>query len=81
MTDLNLYPDRLGRRLTTDGIFVPNGRTRDRFTDYFSNFGVGWRFSPNFLAEYVFSTDFGQTAPRHTLLIRYTFNLGEKSSH
>jgi hypothetical protein len=78
VTDLNLFPDRFGRRLTTDGLFVPNGRTRDRFTDYFSNFGVGWRFTPNFLAEYVFSTDFGQTSPRHTLLIRYTFNIGEK---
>lgn len=78
LTDLSLFPDRFGRRLTTDGIFVPDGPTRDRFTDYFATFGLGWRFNRNFLAEYVLSTDFGQTAPRHTLLLRYTFNLGGK---
>ncbi|HEV7860476.1 MAG TPA: FecR family protein [Pyrinomonadaceae bacterium] len=78
VTDLQLFPDRFGRRLTTDGIFVPDGRSRDRFTDYFSNFGAGWRFTPNFLVEYVFSTDFGQTSPRHSLLLRYTFKPGGK---
>jgi hypothetical protein len=76
VTDLQLFPDSFGRRLTTDGIFVPDGRSRDRFTDYFSNFGAGWRFTPHFLVEYVFSTDFGQTSPRHSLLLRYTFKPG-----
>lgn len=78
VTDLALYPDRFGRIVTAEGIFQPNGRTRDRFTDYFSNFGLGWRFSPNLLAEYIFSTDFGQTSSRHTLLFRYSFSHGEK---
>lgn len=78
VADLTLYPDRFGRLLTDDGLLAPNGRTRDRFTDYFSNFGIGWRFSPNFLAEYILSTDFGQTSPRHTLFLRYTFGRGEK---
>jgi len=72
--DLMLYPNRFGRRVTADGIFEPNGRTLDHFTDYFSNSGAGWHFTPNFLAEYIFSTDFGQTSPRHTLLLRYTFS-------
>ena len=76
--DLMLYPDRFGRRVDGDGIFESNGRSHDRFTDYFSNFGVGWRFTPNVLAEYVFSTDFGQTSPRHTLLFRYTFGSGDR---
>lgn len=76
-SDLTLYPDRFGRIMTGDGLFEPNGRTRDRFTDYFSNIGLGWRFNRNFLAEYIFSTDFGQTSPRHTLLFRYTFGRGE----
>jgi hypothetical protein len=74
VADLNLYPDSFGRRVTSDGLFEPDGRTRNHFTDYFSNFGTGWRFSRNFLAEYIFSTDFGQTSPRHTLLLRYTFS-------
>ncbi|MEJ7711288.1 MAG: hypothetical protein WKF84_15840 [Pyrinomonadaceae bacterium] len=76
VTDFQLFPDRFGGRLTTDGFFMSDGRSRDRFTDYFSNFGVGWRFTPNFLAQYIVSTDFGQTSPRHTLLLRYTFNIG-----
>ena len=76
--DLALYPDRYGRRLTNQGLFEPDGRTGDRFTDYFSNLGIGWRFTPGFLAEYIFSTDFGQTSPRHTLLLRYTFGRGER---
>ena len=78
VSDLTLFPDRFGRRVRDDGIFMPNGRTHDRFTDYFGNFGVGWRFNRNFLAEYIFSTDFGQTSPRHTLLLRYTFSRGEE---
>ena len=77
-TDLTLLPDRFGRRLNTDGMFVPDGRARLRFTDLSSNFGVGWRFSPNFLVQYILSTDYGQNAPRHTLLLRYTFNIGGK---
>ncbi len=80
VADLTLYADRFGRRVTDTGIFEPDGRTRDHFTDYFSNFGIGWRFSRNFLAEYIFSTDFGQTAARHTVLFRYTFSHGEKPS-
>ena len=77
VTDVNLFPDRLGRRVTADGTFMPNGRTRDRFTNYFGNFGGGWRFNRNLLAEYILSTDFGRTSLRHTLLIRYTFTRGE----
>jgi hypothetical protein len=80
VSDLTLYPDRFGRLMTGDGGFQPNGRTRDRFTDYFSNLGLGWRFNRNFLVEYIFSTDFGQTSPRHTLLFRYTFGRGQEKS-
>jgi hypothetical protein len=79
-SDLTLYPDRFGRIMTGDGVFEPNGNSHDRFTDYFSNVGVGWRFNRNFLAEYIFTTDFGQTSPRHTLLFRYTFGRGEDAS-
>ena len=78
VADLTLYPDRFGRPVTDAGIFAPDGRTRNHFTDYFSNFGIGWRFNRNFLAEYIFSTDFGQTAARHTLMLRYTFSHAEK---
>jgi hypothetical protein len=80
VTDLHLYPDSFGRLVTDAGVFEPDGRTRDHFTDYFSNFGIGWRLNRNLLAEYIFSTDFGQTAARHTLLFRYTFSHAENPS-
>ena len=77
-TDLSLYPDRFGRRRTSDGLITSSGQTRDRSTGYYSHFGAGWRLTPNLLAEYVCSTDYGRTSPSHTLLLRYTFNLGGK---
>ena len=75
-THLELLPNRFGQRRSSDGIVASGGLSKDKFTDYFSNFGVGWRFTPRLLAEYVVSTDFGQTSPRHTFMLRYTFNLG-----
>jgi hypothetical protein len=42
--DLTLFSDRFGRRVTSDGMFMPNGLNRERFTDYFGNFGAGWRY-------------------------------------
>ena len=77
-TDLTISPDRFGRRLNSDGIFVPSGRTSNFFTDFYSNFGVGWRFRPNFIGEYIVSTDYGQTSLRHTFLLRYTFDFQKK---
>jgi hypothetical protein len=76
VTDLTLYPDAAGRRRTREGLFALNGRTQDRSADYYSHFGAGWRLRRNFLAEYVFSTDYGRASPSHTLLLRYNFNLG-----
>jgi hypothetical protein len=76
-TNLVLYPDRFGRLLTSDGIFAPNGLTRDRTTLYYSEFGAGWRFTDNFLAEYVLSTNYGLTRPSHVFLLRYSFRVRE----
>jgi hypothetical protein len=77
LTNVTLYPDRFGRLLTSDGIFVPNGLTRDRTTVYYSEFGMGWRFTDNFLAEYVLSTNYGLTRPSHVFLLRYNFRMRE----
>jgi len=56
----------------------PGSLTRDRFTIYYSDFGAGWRFTPNFLAQYIFSTDYGSNPSGHSLLLRYTFDRGGK---
>jgi len=60
-----------------DGTFAPNGYTSNGSMSYYSEFGVGWRFNNNFLAEYVFSTDYGKTSPSHIFLLRYTFHKRE----
>jgi hypothetical protein len=77
-SNLTLYPDRFGRLLTSDGLFSPNALTSDRVMNYYSEFGAGWRFTPQFLAQYVLSTDYGFSTPSHTLLLRFTFRAAEK---
>ena len=61
----------------SDGVFAPNGITSDRSTSYYSEFGVGWRFTDNFLAEYVLSTNYGVTRPSHVFLFRYSLRVRE----
>ncbi|HEY4818075.1 MAG TPA: FecR family protein [Candidatus Acidoferrum sp.] len=76
--DLTLYPDRFGRLLTADGNFAPNGYSSDSMMSYYSEFGVGWRFNKNFLAEYILATDYGKSRPSHVFLLRYTFSRNER---
>jgi len=40
------------------------------------NGGLGWKFKPNFIAEYLLSFDPREKLPSHSLKLRYTFNLG-----
>jgi len=72
-TDLSLYPDLFGRRLTSFGLAEPGGRSLENSTNLFSDFGAGWRLRPNLVAEYVFSINTGTGPPRHIFLLRYTF--------
>jgi len=71
--DLNLYPDRFGRRLTSFGLIEADGRAYQTTTSSFSDFGAGWRFDSNWLAEYIFSVNRDLGPPRHVFLLRYTF--------
>ena len=73
-----LMTGRIETPRTSSGQGVPNGISRDHFTDYSSDFGIGWRFSSRYLAQYIYSTDYGLTSPRHTLLLRYSFRLGHE---
>lgn len=72
-TDSVLLPDRFGNIVNKDGIFVPSGRLTGISNDFYSSFGIGWRFRPNFVLQYVLTTDYGQTNFRHILLFRYSF--------
>ncbi len=73
-TDLNLYPDRFGRRLTSFGLFELDGRRSQITSSALLDFGAGWRFRPNLLAEYIISINRQLGPPRHVFLLRYTFN-------
>ncbi len=72
-TDLNLYPDIFGRRLTSFGLAESDGRSRQSAANAFLDFGAGWRFNRNLLAEYVLSISPHLGPPRHIFLLRYTF--------
>lgn len=72
-TNTRLFPDRFGRLLNNNGLFVPNGISNERFGNTYADFGAGWRLSNNILTEYVLAYSFGIRAPNHIVLFRYTF--------
>ena len=72
-SDLNLFPDRFGRRLTSFGLEEPDGSARRNTAIAFSDFGAGWRLNSNWLFEYIFSVNRDLGAPRQVFLLRYTF--------
>ena len=53
----------------TDGFWTSSTRT-------LYSAGLGWKFKPNFIAEYLLSVDPLERVPSHSLRVRYTFNLG-----
>ncbi len=77
-TDSALFPDRFGRRLNAVGVFIQDGRTRDFASDFYSNYGIGWRFTQDFIFQYILTTDYGKSAPRHAFNFRYTFDFSRK---
>lgn len=70
--DIRLFPDRFGRLLNSRGVYVPDGQTRDRLTDSYADFGIGWRLTRNILAEYLQVRSFDGQSPNHIILLRYT---------
>jgi hypothetical protein len=49
---------------------------KSEYTSQLSNFGLGWKFKPNFVAEYLYSIDHHSQGNAHSFRIRYTFNIG-----
>jgi hypothetical protein len=41
-----------------------------------SSVGLGWKFTPNLITEYLYSMDHRYPVPSHSIKLRYTFNLG-----
>lgn len=75
--DRTLFPDRFGRKLTSTGLFAPDGITRDIFTDPIADLSLGLRMKQKFVLQYVFTTDFGRTPGSHILMLRLDFGRRE----
>jgi len=73
--NVNLFPDQAGSTSMVQDSFFPTTASAYRLASHFSDFGVGWRFSPHVFVQYLFSTDYGVTAPSHAIMLRYTFKL------
>ena len=70
-----LYPDQFGNSVPIEDLFLPLAPGSTRPASRFSDFGVGWRFSRDLFAQYLYSTDYGYSAATHTLMLRYTLRL------
>ncbi len=73
--NVDLFSDRYGQSTLVQDSFFPFTPAAFQSGSHFSDFGVGWRFSPNFFVQYLYSTDYGVTSASHTVMLRYTFHL------
>jgi hypothetical protein len=73
--NVDLFPDSTGTTNMVQDSFFPMTPSAYQRASHFSDFGIGWRFSPNLFAQYVLTTDFGVTELSHALMLRYTFKL------
>jgi hypothetical protein len=76
--NIDLFPDRFGATSLVQDSFFPMTPPAYDLASHFSDFGVGWRFSPNCFVQYLFTTDYGATSSTHALLLRYTFKLRKR---
>jgi hypothetical protein len=73
--NVSVFPDRYGNTVQVSDDFFslsPVVSSARRFSDY----GVGWRFTPNLWVQYIYSTDYGVSPATHSLMLRYTFDKG-----
>ena len=73
--EVALFPDRYGQSTLVQDSFFPFTPAAFQSGSRFSDFGVGWRFTPEFFVQYLYSTDYGASPATHTLMLRYTFHL------
>lgn len=76
--NVNLFPDRFGLTSLAQDSFFPLTPYAYDLASHFSDFGAGWRFSPDFFVQYLFTTDYGATSPSHAVMLRYTFKLRKR---
>jgi hypothetical protein len=71
--NVTLFPGSYGPGTFVDDSFFTVA-SASPYASRFSDYGAGWRFSPNLVAQYVYSTDYGSTSATHTLMLRWTFH-------
>jgi FecR protein len=76
--NVDLFPDQFGWTSLVQDSFFPLTPSAYQLASRFSDFGAGWSFSPQFFAQYLFTTDYGVTSSSHALMLRYTFKLGKR---
>jgi hypothetical protein len=76
--NVSLFPDRFGNTTSVEDSFFSMSPLSNPYASHFSDFGAGWRFTPNLFAQYLFSTDYGVSSATHTLMLRYTFHPGKR---
>jgi hypothetical protein len=75
-SNVDLFPDRYGNQTSVQDSFFSIDPGTNVYASRFSDFGVGWRFTRDLFAQYVFSTDYGTSSATHTIMLRYTFHPG-----
>jgi hypothetical protein len=75
---VSLFPDSSGYTSFVADPFFPLVPGAYPLGSRFSDFGAGWRFSPQVFLQYVYSTDYGVTPAAHTLMLSYTFGVGRE---
>ena len=72
------FPDPFGNRGAIGDSFFPIPANPYQSVGKYSDFGIGWRVSPDLFLQYLYSTDYGYTAATHTIMMRYTIRRREK---
>ena len=62
------FTDSLGNRMAIGDSFFPIPAYPYQRVGKYSDFGVGWRISPDFFFQYVYSTDYGYTPASHMVM-------------
>jgi hypothetical protein len=61
---------------TNPFVFISRFQLNKELPSLYLNLGAGWRIKQNWIAQYVYSSDFGSSLPSHTMMFRY--DLGRK---
>jgi hypothetical protein len=77
--DVNAYNYSGGTYTFNDVLYSYDGGAityKELYDARLTNAGVGWKFKPNLITEYLYSFDHRYRVPSHSLRLRFTFDLG-----